>query len=58
MSSATSYDACLIGGNFQQDSVTFQTRFIASEEFYNILWRGWDALSLNIVSISKVSHTF
>jgi len=58
VSSATSYDACLIGGNFQQDSLTFQTRFMAWEEFYNFLWRGWNALSLNTASISKVSHNF
>jgi len=45
--SATSYDACLLGGNFWQDkSLTFQTRFMALEEFYNFLWRDWYALSL------------
>jgi len=48
ISSATSYDAC-IGGNF------LQIRFIASEEFSNSLWRDWNALYLNAVSISKVS---
>jgi len=31
---------------------------MASEEFSNSLWRGWDDLFLNTVSISKVSHTF
>jgi len=55
ISSATLYDAC-IGGNFRQDkSRTFQTRFTASEEFSNFVWRDWDALYLNAVSISKVS---
>ena len=58
VSSATSYDAFLLGGNFRQDkSLSFQTRFMASEEFYNFLRRDWVALSLNAVSISKVSYT-
>ena len=45
-------------GNVQQDSLSFQTRFMASEEFYNFLWGDRDALPLNTVLISKVSQTF
>jgi len=59
ISIATSYDACLLGRNIRQGkSLTFQTCFMASEEFYNFLWRYWNALSLNTVSISKSSYTF
>ena len=59
ISSATSYDACLLGRNMRQGkSLTFQTCFMASEEFYNFLWRDWNALSLNVVSISNSSYTF
>jgi len=55
-SSATSYDASLLGGNIRRDkSLMFQTCFMVWEEFYNFLWRDWDALSLNDVSISKAS---
>jgi len=59
ISSATSYEACLVGGNIRQDkSLTFHTCFMASEEFYNFLWRGSDVLSLNAVWTSKVSYTW
>jgi len=36
ISNATSYDACLLGGNLRKDkSLTFHTRFMASEKLYN-----------------------
>jgi len=58
ISSATSYDACPLGGNIQQDkSLTLQTRFMVSDEFNNVLWRDWDALSLNAASVSKASYS-
>ena len=42
ISRATSRDACLLGGEFRQDkSLTFQTRFMASEEYkLFVAWLG------------------